>query len=500
MSKISSDEVSPPPKSFHSRFMMCMRETHDDKPTLLFYGYQETMCDTRIARRACIRQRPWIVAVALLLAASCESFVPLRSASFPTTTPSLRAKNRKAGGAGGQKTKKGSQKPPKSKKTIAATSPDQSQQKKKKSAPPWQVMSTKEARKNVETEIQRRESIKAGMLSTDAVIDDDDNNNQKKTLSKAFLNEAESKLLNWRRFNPINAPAGQRFVGAFLSDRQLPPRLGVPEIAFLGRSNVGKSSLLNKLSAAATGDQARVGKTPGATASVNLYALVDKKERDILGWVDLPGFGYAKLSKETKDQVQQAAELYLSRRKELALGILLVDIRRTPSEADRALLAALYDRGVPIVVVATKRDKVSANQQEALLVTIRDELGLPENQPLAVSSVTGEGCRDLWRIILEACEICVEEFKSQYDENAKVEDVEEVFEDDVDYAYSQGYDWIHGADETILYEDEADYLLEDMEAAEEDEIYVDPLDAPPVRETLKSLKKRARDMERRGEV
>jgi len=112
--------------------------------------------------------------------------------------------------------------------------------------------------------------------------------------------------------------------------------------------------------------------------------------------------------------------------------------------------------------------------------------------------VTGEGCRDLWRIILEACEICVEEFKSQYDDNAKVEEVEEVFDDDIEYAYSQGYDWIQGADEAILYEGEADYLLEDMEAAEEDEIYVDPLDAP--RETLKSLKKRARDMERRGEL
>jgi GTP-binding protein len=110
---------------------------------------------------------------------------------------------------------------------------------------------------------------------------------------------------------------------------------------------------------------ARVGKTPGATASVNLYALHDSAKggdayRDVLGLCDLPGFGYAKLSKQVQESVQLAAERYLSRRKHLALGVLLVDIRRTPSDDDRAVLAALYDLGIPLLVVATKLDKVTS--------------------------------------------------------------------------------------------------------------------------------------------
>jgi GTP-binding protein len=111
---------------------------------------------------------------------------------------------------------------------------------------------------------------------------------------------------------------------------------------------------------------ARVGKTPGATASVNMYALHDAARgggdafRDVLGLCDLPGFGYAKLSKQVQESVQLAAERYLSRRKHLALGVLLVDIRRTPSDDDRAVLAALYDLGIPLLVVATKLDKVTS--------------------------------------------------------------------------------------------------------------------------------------------
>src|SRR3569623_845266 len=192
----------------------------------------------------------------------------------------------------------------------------------------------------------------------------------------------------------------------------------------------GKSSLLNRLSKSSstgTTEQARVGKTPGATASVNLYALYEMKkqqtpqqQRNVLAFADLPGFGYAKLSKDTQESVQAAAEHYLSKRKELMLGILLVDLRRTPSDDDRAVLAALYDMGVPLIVVATKLDKISSqNERQRCLETIRVGLGLPENQPLAVSSVTGEGCRSLWRIILEACETGVKEFGAKYKEDVE---------------------------------------------------------------------------------
>jgi GTP-binding protein len=241
---------------------------------------------------------------------------------------------------------------------------------------------------------------------------------------------------------------------------------------------LGKSSLLNRLVDGVVSDVAatavaRVGKTPGATASVNLYALHDSAKggdayRDVLGLCDLPGFGYAKLSKQVQESVQLAAERYLSHRKHLALGVLLVDIRRTPSDDDRAVLAALYDLGIPLLVVATKLDKVaSKSQREVCLETIRTGLGLPPNQPLAVSTVSGDGCRDLWRIILEACEGAVQEFGAKYDggaaaANGDVANARQVessgddemleFDDDDDIAYSQGYDWIHDGDGGVMYE------------------------------------------------
>jgi GTP-binding protein len=206
---------------------------------------------------------------------------------------------------------------------------------------------------------------------------------------------------------------------------------------------------------------ARVGKTPGATASVNLYALFDaRRDRDVLGLCDLPGFGYAKLSKEVQESVQVAAERYLSKRRQLALGILLVDIRRAPSDDDRAVLAALYDLGVPILVVATKVDKVDSDRRrQSCLEAIRSGLGLPPNQPLAVSSATGDGCRHLWRIVLEACENAVDEFGSKYegdsdrrsegrspageaDERSSYNHDLLLPDDGDEIVYDQGYDWI----------------------------------------------------------
>ena len=378
------------------------------------------------------------------------------------------------------------------------------------STPPWQVLSTKDAKVNIEKEKVRRQRAREG--DNESIIDEIDEGTTK-TLSTAFLSEMEQKFLNWKRFNPVSALGGMNFVGSYL-DRRLPPSLGVPEVAFLGRSNVGKSSLLNRLSASAgQRNQARVGKTPGATASVNLYALLDTKGKELLGWADLPGFGYAKLSKSQKEEIQAAAENYLGKRRELCLGILLVDIRREPSEDDRAVLAALYDLGVPLVVVATKIDKVSNNQLPQCLETVRDGLGLPDGQPLAISSTTGEGTRDLWRIILGACEDGVRSQKLKYDEEtqrikqeeeeAEANEVDkESFTDDDDVIYSQGYDWIHG--DTYYVEEEFDE--EDYEEGEEgqdpwwDEFEESEPEIKPQRETLKSLQQRAREMEKRGEL
>ena len=198
----------------------------------------------------------------------------------------------------------------------------------KKNAPPWQVLGKKDMAQNVEAEKNRRERIRQGIDSPSK------GNSSKETFladvsgANRLISPADRVMLSWRRFNPLSAPSDLTMVGAYL-EKRLPPSLGVPEVAFLGRSNVGKSSLLNKLVAKAGGDTARVGKTPGATAAVNLYALLGQPKRNggtlgkpkpILGFADLPGFGYAKLSKETKESVEDTAELYLGKRRELSLG------------------------------------------------------------------------------------------------------------------------------------------------------------------------------------
>ena len=105
--------------------------------------------------------------------------------------------------------------------------------------------------------------------------------------------------------------------------------------------------------------------------------------KPILGFTNLPGFGYAKLSKETKESVEEDAEQYLGKQCELGLGVLLVHSRCTPSANDRAVLAALFDMDMPLVVVATKLDKLKGSEVESAMRTIREGLGLPDGQPLS---------------------------------------------------------------------------------------------------------------------
>src|SRR5947209_17616063 len=136
------------------------------------------------------------------------------------------------------------------------------------------------------------------------------------------------------------------------------PAPDLPEIAFLGRSNVGKSSLLNAL----VGEKAaKVSSTPGRTRAINFFLLADESQRPRMRFADLPGYGYAKISKSISPEWPRFIEPYLNERETLALGICLVDSNIPPQPADTQLIEFFKQTGRPFLVVATKADRLSNN-------------------------------------------------------------------------------------------------------------------------------------------
>jgi GTP-binding protein len=175
------------------------------------------------------------------------------------------------------------------------------------------------------------------------------------------------------------------------------PRSGPPEIAFLGRSNVGKSSLLNAL----VGERAaKVSSTPGRTRAINFFLVSDKSRKPRMVFADLPGYGYAKISKSVSAQWPRFIEPYLTERDALALCICLVDANVPPRTNDRQLVDWLRDAGRAFVVVATKIDRMSGNDRARGLATLRKGLAMEEILP--VSAKTGHGVAELWRRIEKA--------------------------------------------------------------------------------------------------
>lgn len=168
---------------------------------------------------------------------------------------------------------------------------------------------------------------------------------------------------------------------------------GLPEIAFLGRSNVGKSSLLNSL--LARKGLARTSNTPGRTQSIN-YFLVNKS----IYFVDLPGYGYAKVSKSMRSDWGVMAREYLSERSELVLSIQLIDSRHEPTDLDRQLNSWLVEYEKPFIVVATKTDKLSNNQLQKQLKVIGNTI--TDAKVIAYSTVSGKGREEVWQEILRA--------------------------------------------------------------------------------------------------
>jgi GTP-binding protein len=182
------------------------------------------------------------------------------------------------------------------------------------------------------------------------------------------------------------------FLGGMSEKHGWRPDSALPEVAFAGRSNVGKSSLLNSL--VRRKSFARVSRTPGRTREINFFRV-----NNGFVFVDLPGYGYARVSKEKKAQWRPLIESYLRRTTQLRGIVLLLDIRREPSDDDRAMLDFLGEVGVPTIVALTKTDKLSKAAALESAAKISRALALESEQVIAFSSVTGEGRVELLEAI-----------------------------------------------------------------------------------------------------
>jgi len=190
-----------------------------------------------------------------------------------------------------------------------------------------------------------------------------------------------------------------QFLLSVLSAEQFPAP-DVPEIAFLGRSNVGKSSLLNAL----VGEKAaRVSQTPGRTRAINFFALLDQSQRRRLMFADLPGYGYAKISKSISAGWPAFIEPYLAIRSTLKLCVCLVDSNVPVQKGDLQLIAWLRAAERDFAVVATKVDRLSGNERTRNLTALKKGLELDELIP--VSAKTGYGIKELWARIELAGEL-----------------------------------------------------------------------------------------------
>ncbi|MBI3679221.1 MAG: YihA family ribosome biogenesis GTP-binding protein [Acidobacteria bacterium] len=182
--------------------------------------------------------------------------------------------------------------------------------------------------------------------------------------------------------------SGEFIIGAVQAE-QFPPE-SLPEIAFLGRSNVGKSSLINCL--VDDSGLARTSATPGCTRWIGFYRVGQRWH-----FVDLPGYGYAKVPQD-KTRWKHLIECYLTRRKTLSLCLLLVDARRGWMEKDLELKQWLECQQKPFMVVVTKIDKLRTQREKAdVMAALREKH--PNQAPLTFSASTGQGVREIWQAI-----------------------------------------------------------------------------------------------------
>jgi GTP-binding protein len=187
------------------------------------------------------------------------------------------------------------------------------------------------------------------------------------------------------------------FIGGMAEKHGWRPESSLPEVAFAGRSNVGKSSLLNTL--VRRKSFARVSRTPGRTREINFFRV-----NNSFVLVDLPGYGYARISKEKKAGWRPMIESYLRRTTQLRGIVLLLDIRREPSEDDRAMLDFLSELEVPAIVALTKADKLNKAGACEKTAEISRSLALEADQVIQFSAQTGEGRVELLEAIMQLVE------------------------------------------------------------------------------------------------
>ena len=192
---------------------------------------------------------------------------------------------------------------------------------------------------------------------------------------------------------------GQYVASAVKKDQY--PEADLPEIVFIGRSNVGKSSLINSLTR--VNNLARVSSQPGKTQTINFFEVgvksAEVEERKAFYLVDLPGYGYAKTGKEKRKIWSKFIEEYLLNSPRLTFVCQLIDSRHEPMASDVEMFNWLVDNGIPVLIIATKVDKIGKNERAKNIAAIKRKLGIKEISVLPYSSLKNEGRSDLLDVI-----------------------------------------------------------------------------------------------------
>ena len=187
------------------------------------------------------------------------------------------------------------------------------------------------------------------------------------------------------------------FIKSAVKPKDFPPA-ELPEVAFVGRSNVGKSSLINVLSGRKS--LVRTSSTPGRTQLINFFDI-----NGILTLVDLPGYGYAKAPPDVRKQWGPMIETYLAKRENLKAVVLILDIRRIPSDGDLEMLGWLQRYNIPPIIVLTKCDKLSKNERAKQTALISEAINRDKSMMLPFSALSKDGRNGIWEEILCRLEI-----------------------------------------------------------------------------------------------